>query len=159
MRRKLNEGEEFNEELLDGVKICVSDIRNDDSEMDCNELRDIFVEAGAEVFGSHGLKDGKPATIMTIKGLPEEKVVEILQDFLNNSDVCDDAEAYEINDEDVYLNDKDGEPIDYPSYDDIIYKYDELKSWERVAQYYGISRKAIAGIRKRHNKSLVSSVE
>ena len=48
MRRKLNEGEEFNEELLDGVKICVSDIRNDDSEMDCNELRDIFVEAGAE---------------------------------------------------------------------------------------------------------------
>ena len=43
MRRKLNEGEEFNEELLDGVKICVSDIRNDDSEMDCNELRDIFV--------------------------------------------------------------------------------------------------------------------
>ena len=47
----------------------------------------------------------------------------------------------------------------YPSYDDIIYKYDELKSWERVAQYYGISRKAIAGIRKRHNKSLVSSVE
>jgi len=119
MRRKLNESEEFNEELLDGVKICVSDIRNDDSEMDCNELRDIFVEAGAEVFGSHGLKDGKPATIMTVKGLPEEKVIEILQDFLNNSDVCDDAEAYEVTDEDAYLNDIDGEPIDYPAYDDI----------------------------------------
>lgn len=119
MRRKLNEGEGFNEELLDGVKICVSDIRNDDLEMDCNELRDIFVEAGAEVFGSHGLKDGKPATIMTVKGLPEEKVLEILQEFLNDSDTCDDAEAYEVNDEDAYLNDRDGEPIDYPAYDDI----------------------------------------
>ena len=119
MRRKLNEAEEFNEELLDGVKICVSDIRYDDSEMDCNELRDIFVEAGAEVFGSHGLKNGKPATFMTVKGLPEEKVVEILQDFLNNSDACDDAEAYEVKDEDAYLNDKDGEPIDYPAYEDV----------------------------------------
>lgn len=119
MRRKLNEGEEFNEELLDGVKICVSDIRNDDSEMDCNELRDIFVEAGAKVFGSHGLKNGKPVTFMTVKGLPEEDVVEILQDFLNNSDTCDDAEAYEVNDEDAYLNDKDGEPIDYPAYEDV----------------------------------------
>ena len=118
MRRKLNEGEEFNEELLDGVKICVSDIRNDDSEMDCNELRDIFIEAGAEVFGSHGLKDGEPATFMTVNGLPEEDVLEILQDFLDNSDTCDDAEAYIINSEDTQLNDKDGEPIDYPAYDD-----------------------------------------
>ena len=83
--------------------------------MDCNELRDIFIEAGAEVFGSHGLKDGKPATFMTVKGLPEEKVVEILQEFLDNSDACDDAEAYEVNDDDVYLNDKDGKPIDYPA--------------------------------------------
>lgn len=119
MRRKLNEGEEFNEELLDGVKICVSDIRNDDSEMDCNELRDIFVNAGAEVFGSHGLKDGEPATFMTVNGLSEEDVLEILQEFLDNSDTCNDAEAYIINSEDIYLNDKDGEPIDYPPYDDI----------------------------------------
>lgn len=125
MRRKLNEGEEFNEELLDGVKICVSDIRNDDSAMDCNELRDIFVEAGAEVFGSHGLKNGKPATFMTVKGLPEKEVVEILQDFLNNSDTCDDAEAYEVNNEDAYLNDKDGEPINYPAYDDVDAEDDE----------------------------------
>jgi len=130
MRRKLNEGEEFNEELLDGVKICVSDIRNDDSEMDCNELRDIFLEAGAEVFGSHGLKDGKPATIMTVKGLPEEKVVEILQDFLNDSDMCDDAEAYKVNDEEAYLNDKDGEPIDYPAYEDV--ETDDLDPEEDV---------------------------
>lgn len=119
MKRKLNEAEEFNEELLDGVKICVSDIRNDDSDMDCNELRDIFVEAGAKVFGSHGLKDGKPATFMTVKGLPENEVVEILQDFLNNSDTCDDAEAYEVADEDAYLNDIDSEPIDYPAYEDV----------------------------------------
>lgn len=121
MRRKLNEGEEFNEELLDGVKICVSDIRNDDSTMDCNELRDIFVEAGAEVFGSHGLKNGKPATFMTVKGLPEEKVVEILQDFLNNSDTCDDAEAYEVNDDidpetQSYL---DADEPEYPAYEDV----------------------------------------
>ena len=120
MRRKLNEGEEFNEELLDGVKICVSDIRNDDSEMDCNELRDIFVEAGAEVFGSHGLKNGKPVTIMTVKGLPEEEVVEILQEFLDNSDTCDDAEAYEINDDllDDTLHDPDNDDYEFPSYED-----------------------------------------
>ena len=113
MRRKLNE------ELLDGVKICVSDIRNDDSEMDCNELRDIIINAGGAVFGSHGLKDGEPATFMTVNGLSEEDVLEILQEFLDNSDTCDVAEAYIINSEDAYLNDKDGEPIDYPSYDDV----------------------------------------
>ncbi len=115
MRRKLNEGEEFNEDLLDGVKICVSDIRNDDSEMDCNELRDIFVEAGAEVFGSHGLKDGKPATFMTVNGLSEEEVLEILQEFLDNSDTCDDAEAYEINDNEN----------NYPTYDNVEVEGDE----------------------------------
>ena len=119
MRRKLNEGEEFNEELLDGVKICVSDIRNDDSEMDCNELRDIFVEAGAEVFGSHGLKNGKPVTIMTVKGLPEEEVLEILQEFLDDSDTCDDAEAYEINDDlNDTLHDLDDD-YEIPSYEDV----------------------------------------
>lgn len=120
MRRKLNEGEEFNDELLDGVKICVSDIRDDDSEMDCNELRDIFIEAGAEVFGSHGLKDGKPATIMTVKGLSEEEVVEILQEFLDNSDKCDDAEAYEVNDDaDDTLHDPDDDNYEFPEYDDV----------------------------------------
>lgn len=119
MRRKLNEGEEFNEELLDGVKICVSDIRNDDSEMDCNELRDIFVEAGAEVFGSHGLKNGKPVTIMTVKGLPEEEVLEILQEFLDDSDTCDDAEAYEINDDlNDTLHDPDNDDYEFPDYED-----------------------------------------
>ena len=120
MRRKLNEGEEFNEELLDGVKICVSDIRNDDSEMDCNELRDIFVEAGAEVFGSHGLKDGKPATFMTVNGLSEEEVLEILQEFLDNSDTCDVAEAYEVNDNlDDTTHDPDNDDYEFPEYDDI----------------------------------------
>ena len=120
MRRKLNEGEEFNEELLDGVKICVSDIRNDDSEMDCNELRDIFVEAGAEVFGSHGLKNGKPVTIMTVKGLPEEEVLEILQEFLDNSDTCDDAEAYEVNDDlNDTLHNPDNDDYEFPSYEDV----------------------------------------
>lgn len=138
MRRKLNEGEEFNEELLDGVKICVSDIRNDDSEMDCNELRDIFVEAGAEVFGSHGLKNGKPVTIMTVKGLPEEEVVEILQEFLNNSDTCDDAEAYEINDVSNDASyDPDNDDHEFPSYEDADALHDldddyEIPSYEDV---------------------------
>ena len=138
MRRKLNEGEEFNEELLDGVKICVSDIRNDDSEMDCNELRDIFVEAGAEVFGSHGLKNGKPVTIMTVKGLPEEEVVEILQEFLNNSDTCDDAEAYEINDDSNDASyDPDNDDHEFPSYEDADALHDldddyEIPSYEDV---------------------------
>lgn len=138
MRRKLNEGEEFNEELLDGVKICVSDIRNDDSEMDCNELRDIFVEAGAEVFGSHGLKNGKPVTIMTVKGLPEEEVVEILQEFLDNSDTCDDAESYEINDDsNDALHDPDDDDYEFPSYEDADALHDldddyEIPSYEDV---------------------------
>ena len=138
MRRKLNEGEEFNEELLDGVKICVSDIRNDDSEMDCNELRDIFVEAGAEVFGSHGLKNGKPVTIMTVKGLPEEEVLEILQEFLDDSDTCDDAEAYEINDDtNDSLHDPDNDDYEFPSYEDADALHDldddyEIPSYEDV---------------------------
>ena len=138
MRRKLNEGEEFNEELLDGVKICVSDIRNDDSEMYCNELRDIFVEAGAEVFGSHGLKNGKPVTIMTVKGLPEEEVLEILQEFLDNSDTCDDAEAYEINDDtNDALHDPDNNDYEFPSYEDADALHDldddyEIPSYEDV---------------------------
>lgn len=138
MRRKLNEGEEFNEKLLDGVKICVSDIRNDDSEMDCNELRDIFVEAGAEVFGSHGLKNGKPVTIMTVKGLPEEEVLEILQEFLNDSDTCDDAEAYEINDDtNDALHDPDNDDYEFPSYEDADALHDldddyEIPSYEDV---------------------------
>ena len=138
MRRKLNEGEEFNEELLDGVKICVSDIRNDDSEMDCNELRDIFVEAGAEVFGSHGLKNGKPVTIMTVKGLPEEEVLEILQEFLDDSDTCDDAEAYEINDDtNGTLHDPDNDDYEFPSYEDADALHDldddyEIPSYEDV---------------------------
>ena len=138
MRRKLNEGEEFNEELLDGVKICVSDIRNDDSEMDCNELRDSFVEAGAEVFGSHGLKNGKPVTIMTVKGLPEEEVVEILQEFLDNSDTCDDAEAYEINDDSNDASyDPDNDDHEFPSYEDADALHDldddyEIPSYEDV---------------------------
>ena len=138
MRRKLNEGEEFNEELLDGVKICVSDIRNDDSEMDCNELRDIFVEAGAEVFGSHGLKNGKPVTIMTVKGLPEEEVLEILQEFLDDSDTCDDAEAYEINDDtNDALHDPDNDDYEFPSYEDADALHDldddyEIPSYEDV---------------------------
>lgn len=37
----------------------------------------------------------------------------------------------------------------YPSYDDVKIKYEELKSWEKVAKFYGLTRKIIHGIIKR----------
>ena len=40
----------------------------------------------------------------------------------------------------------------YPTYEEITSKYEELKSWNKVAEFYGITRKIIQGIRKRHNK-------
>jgi hypothetical protein len=36
----------------------------------------------------------------------------------------------------------------YPSYDEIVSKYNELHSWEEVASYYGIARCIIQRIRK-----------
>lgn len=36
----------------------------------------------------------------------------------------------------------------YPSYEDLVGKYKELKSWEKVAQYFGITRRIIQRIRK-----------
>lgn len=36
----------------------------------------------------------------------------------------------------------------YPSYDKLVDKYDEVKSWEKVAKYFGITRKVIQRIRK-----------
>lgn len=38
----------------------------------------------------------------------------------------------------------------YPSYEEITSKYEELKSWEKVAKFYDITRKIIQGIRKRN---------
>lgn len=39
----------------------------------------------------------------------------------------------------------------YPSYDEIQKKYSELHSWEKVADFFHITRKIIRGIRKRHD--------
>lgn len=36
----------------------------------------------------------------------------------------------------------------YPSLEEIQYQYTILKSWEKVAQYFGLTRKIIQGIRK-----------
>ena len=56
---------------------------------------------------------------MTVKGLLEEEVLEILQEFLNDSDTCDDAEAYEINDDtNDTLHDPDNDDYEFPSYED-----------------------------------------
>lgn len=39
----------------------------------------------------------------------------------------------------------------YPSLDEVNQKYKELKSWEKVAQSFGLTRKIIQGIRKRNS--------
>jgi hypothetical protein len=35
----------------------------------------------------------------------------------------------------------------YPSKEDLKIKYNELNSWQKVADYYGLTRKIIQGIR------------
>ena len=40
----------------------------------------------------------------------------------------------------------------YPSYEELQEKYIELHSWEKVANFFNITRKIIRGIRKRHEK-------
>lgn len=40
----------------------------------------------------------------------------------------------------------------YPSFEQVTQKYDELKSWQKVAKFYGVTRKIIQGIRKRVTK-------
>lgn len=119
MKRKLNENARLENELnLDNVvKICVSDIRKDDDSVDCNELRDIFVEEGAHVDGSHAVLNGEPATIMTVVGLPEDQVIDILSDFLEDSN-CANAEAYiQEPESEEFLDDE--EMKDFPAYEDV----------------------------------------
>ena len=36
----------------------------------------------------------------------------------------------------------------YPSYEEVILKYNELLSWDKVAKYFNLTRKIISGIRK-----------
>ena len=36
----------------------------------------------------------------------------------------------------------------YPTYDEITAKYDELKSWDKVAQFYGVTRRILQRIRR-----------
>lgn len=38
----------------------------------------------------------------------------------------------------------------YPSFEEISNKYNELKSWTKVAEFYNLTRKIINGIRKRN---------
>lgn len=40
----------------------------------------------------------------------------------------------------------------YPTIEEISEQYSILKSWEKVAQHFGLTRKIINGIRKRYNK-------
>lgn len=39
--------------------------------------------------------------------------------------------------------------LNYPSYKEVIEKYEELNSWEKVSNYFNLTRKIIQGIRKR----------
>jgi hypothetical protein len=40
----------------------------------------------------------------------------------------------------------------YPSYDEIVNAYEKLKSWEKVAQEYNITRRILFYIRKNNRK-------
>ena len=108
MRRNLNEDAEYN----DAIKICVSKIREDDPELDCNKLRDIFVENGADVEGQHGQYGDEPATFMLVSNLEEIDVIDILNDFLGESEYAGTAEDYIISDDIVV------EP-EFPAYEDV----------------------------------------
>lgn len=76
------------------IRIIVSDIRKDDSTLDCNKLASLYTEAGACVNGFHDTRDGQPITIMVVEKLPEAQVIEILQDFLSQSSKVARAEKY-----------------------------------------------------------------
>ena len=45
----------------------------------------------------------------------------------------------------------------YPTFEEINCKYQELKSWQRVADYFNITRKIVQGIRKRKNLKIIGS--
>lgn len=72
MKRKNNEAANA------PVVIIASKIRRDDPSVDCNDLRDVFVEEGAEVKGE--LVDGE--TRMIVTGLNKAEVEDILDDYL-----------------------------------------------------------------------------
>lgn len=117
MKRNLNENAEF--EYDDSIKICVSEIREDDPELDCNKLRDLFVEEGAHVEGEHGLYNGKHATFMIVTNLLEDDVISILNEFLSESEYVDTAEKYIISDnvETDYVVEP--ENSEFPAYEDV----------------------------------------
>ena len=117
MKRNLNENAELNYD--DSIKICVSKIREDDSELDCNRLRDIFVENGATVEGEHGQYEGKPATFMIVSNLLEYDVVDILNDFLGESEYTETAESYIISDDVDTTYTIEPEDPEFPAYEDI----------------------------------------
>lgn len=117
MKRKLNENTEF--EYDNAIKICVSKIREDDPELDCNVLRDMYVDAGASVKGSHGYYNDKAATFMTITDLDEDDVMDILNEFLSISNSVKKAEEYIVPDgvETDYVIEP--EKPEFPAYEDV----------------------------------------
>lgn len=67
------------------VKINCTKLRSQDSSLDCNLLRNIFVGAGANVFGSHDEVEGGLAVIMHVSGIDTDQVFSILSDFIKDS--------------------------------------------------------------------------
>lgn len=65
----------------ESVTIITSKIRQDDNTVDCNELKDILVDEGAEVNGEY--VNGE--THMIVDGLSKEEVEEILDDYLEDT--------------------------------------------------------------------------
>lgn len=87
MKRKINEA--FDEPVV----IVASKIRRDDATVDCNDLKEVFVDAGAEVDGEY--VDGE--THMIVRGLSKEEIVDILDDYLADTD-CMFAKDYILED-------------------------------------------------------------
>ena len=87
MKRKINEA--FDKPVV----IVASKIRQDDATVDCNDLKEVFVDAGANVDGEY--VDGE--THMIISGLSKEEVEQILEDYLDGSN-CMFAKDYILED-------------------------------------------------------------
>ena len=87
MKRKINESAGV------PVVIIASKIRKDDPSVDCNDLKDVFVDEGAEVNGEY--VDGE--TRMIVSGLSKAEVKDILDDYLADTN-CMFAKDYILED-------------------------------------------------------------
>ena len=109
MRRKLNEN------VSDKLYLDVTEMAQNDPDLDFNNLRDTLVANGAIV---NGKETDDNHVIMVVEELPKEQVEEVLDSLLTYGydSAIDDDYFTELNeDEDDALNSE----RDYPDYDDV----------------------------------------